>query len=359
CLATPPERSRRCHVRSCTTATSDFVWDTSPWGACSAACGQGIRTRRVWCKGEQDVEFPDIRCFLANRPSHEESCDAGPCVGNTWFFTDWSQQCSARCGPGIQKRRLHCSGGSVNAVIPDDESQCDPRSRPADSQACNGDCGPAWFHGPWEECPDSCESDSVAYQSRSVVCVQWARGQLRVVLDSKCAGLERPTSRRVCPHQPAACRVTWFFSAWGQVGRYIYLLTHRTVPILPKILLFNVPIRLIANSILIYRKHVRRRCLGPCGGGQWTREVQCIDLRLQIPSVDCTESSRPASVETCEPDHCGGARNRSHHVGNGTIVASCGPDKVRNCAAVVQARLCQYPYYRRACCAPCARHDAE
>ena len=59
-------------------------------------------------------------------------------------------QCSARCGPGFQHRRVVCAryvDGELDQV---DFDECDPAERMPARQNCSGeDCVGIWFSGPW------------------------------------------------------------------------------------------------------------------------------------------------------------------------------------------------------------------
>ena len=116
----------------------------------------------------------------------------GPCDGVGWFFTEWTNECSERCGSGIQTRSVVCAGleekyrrkfGTTSNEIletneieqdddPDagrteslersvkhseyqnDQSLCDPRTKPEEERQCFSDqhcIEPVWFTSPWSE----------------------------------------------------------------------------------------------------------------------------------------------------------------------------------------------------------------
>lgn len=72
-----------------------------------------------------------------------------------------SQQCSAECGTGIQRRSVVCLGngesrgaGQEEAGAGTTEQSCAPGSRPPDMRACSlGPCEMTWcwYTGPWAE----------------------------------------------------------------------------------------------------------------------------------------------------------------------------------------------------------------
>lgn len=98
----------------------------------------------------------------------------GPCVTN-WYFTSWSKavsetrvtdvlqrfsalishsgpQCSAQCGPGVQKRDVVClTRGGVKGG--GGGGDC-AGEKPAEMKACNGGpCVPTtmWYSSPWTQ----------------------------------------------------------------------------------------------------------------------------------------------------------------------------------------------------------------
>jgi len=113
----------------------------------------------------------------------------GPCEGVNWFVSDWSSECSQRCGAGIRTRHVVCSAldqlqnvsGKVSPtsselesnIIEDDDDDdnghhhrrlvravgesgenffCDESTKPEEERECFSDrsCGePVWFTGPW------------------------------------------------------------------------------------------------------------------------------------------------------------------------------------------------------------------
>lgn len=148
---------------------------------CSVDCGVGRRTRSVRCVSDQGSIVNDKECNSRARPQGSEECNMGPCVTN-WYFTNWSHtvsdthapkqrnkhsqhltvilnmishfvhQCSAQCGPGVQRREVVCltqggvreGGGGGDCV----------GEKPAEMKACNGGpCVPTtmWYSSPWTQ----------------------------------------------------------------------------------------------------------------------------------------------------------------------------------------------------------------
>ncbi|XP_032689161.1 thrombospondin type-1 domain-containing protein 4-like [Odontomachus brunneus] len=323
-----------CHeeTRQTSTPTSSPVpqWTVGVWSQCSTSCGVGKRSRVVTCV---TLSAP---CDLSEKPEAHEICDLGPCLAKStplnivsaklqspqWLFTEWSDQCSAECGVGVQTRKVLCETNS-------DEEHCDESSRPETSRDCssNRTCSGQWFAGPWTECSSSCD---LGEQIRDVVCVTTLRGSLRVVLDMNCPA-NKPGTRKPCRERP--CVSTWFVSDWTSCSR-------------------------------------------SCGKGIQKREVRCLNPDGQLPEshqVHCREEDRPLSRRICNDYPCKDdlrAPENSHRVlqiqdepeiSNGVENDSLCKDKIPNCHLVTQARLCSYQFYQESCCLSCSRakHDSE
>mmetsp|Transcript_90021 Transcript_90021/g.178989 ORF Transcript_90021/g.178989 Transcript_90021/m.178989 type:complete len:931 (+) Transcript_90021:86-2878(+) len=104
---------------------------TSPWTACSAACGNGHRSRNASCRPADGTSSAPASCEL--NPAipamvYNETCFS--IAGCRWVVGPWGD-CSNRCGPGEQHRRVNCSSGKT--------SDCSElRVKPSGVQPCNG-----------------------------------------------------------------------------------------------------------------------------------------------------------------------------------------------------------------------------
>ncbi|KTF83804.1 hypothetical protein cypCar_00037828 [Cyprinus carpio] len=141
---TRPNATQPCHPRVCS------HWEISTnWSTCSVDCGVGKRTRSVRCVSDHGNTVNDRECSDRLRPQRTEDCHMGPCVTN-WYFTDWTNTCSATCGPGVQRREVVCLTGGGRREG-DGGAECGGE-KPADMKACNGGpCTPThlWYTGPW------------------------------------------------------------------------------------------------------------------------------------------------------------------------------------------------------------------
>ncbi|XP_030649973.1 ADAMTS-like protein 4 [Chanos chanos] len=218
----------------------------------------------------------------------------GPCVTN-WYFTNWSDTCSATCGPGVQRREVVCltrggsrEGGGAGDCVGE---------KPADMKACNG--GPCkavtqWYAGPWGQCSAACGNGT---QRRDVICVEKLGSDFRVTGSSECAHLDKPSPVQTCELEE--CRPQWFSTEWSACSR-------------------------------------------SCGKGLQAREVRCLTVDKQH-SQACDPNTKPEKEQLCNTLPCSPFADENCR------------DRRQNCMMVVQARLCVYAYYKTACCASCTQ----
>ncbi|XP_046649174.1 thrombospondin type-1 domain-containing protein 4-like isoform X2 [Daphnia pulicaria] len=363
CLGAAPlvPRVRNCNLGHCA------KWHTSDWGKCSTSCGKGMRHRRVYCQGFDGRDVGESDCSAMEKPSGSDICDMGSCSANTWFFTEWTGQCSEECGTGIQTRKAHCSSNS--------EMDCDVSKKPDTSRTCVSakDCSGKWFAGPWSQCSATCDEGT---QTREVICLTFMRGQYRVGLDMQCPARDKPNNTAPC--NLGKCLPQWYTTDWSE-------------------------------------------CSATCGTGAQRREVKCLDSN-QMPSQDCREEDRPLLRQACNVrTNCNEVpgndengmeaqdtpvisveSNRNNNetetmvqepvkpkkaaklpkssnkavdsaalniVTTAPTIGGDGPttdasasasgegcsDKFKNCHLVVQARLCKLKYYLVSCCASCSK----
>ncbi|TSL82598.1 ADAMTS-like protein 4 [Bagarius yarrelli] len=186
---------------------SPFVWMLGQLTECSASCGKGQccsvdcgsgkRTRNVRCVSDHGSVVSDGECNARLRPQVNEDCHMGPCVSN-WYFNDWTDTCSAPCGPGVQKRDVMCVSSGA-------DSEC-VKEKPANMTACN--------LGPCVACSALCGNGT---QRRNVICIQKLGSDFSVMSPSECAHLEKPSPIQTCEME--ACRPQWFTTEWSACSK--------------------------------------------------------------------------------------------------------------------------------------------
>uniref|UniRef100_A0A2P2I461 Thrombospondin type-1 domain-containing protein 4-like n=1 Tax=Hirondellea gigas TaxID=1518452 RepID=A0A2P2I461_9CRUS len=302
--------TKPCNIGDCTR------WNVHIWSQCSVDCGTGIRTREVQCLVESatiTTLLPDSVCNVQEKPPYQMLCHASKCLRNTWFFTEWSDQCIGGCENGRQYRKVWCSS---EAHSPGGRNYCPGQTKPPAQRACGTDasCAALWFSGPWTQCSGKCGGGN---RTREVVCVVFLRGSFRATLDLECDSRSRPSATEQCNTDP--CPPHWYFTQWTPCSR-------------------------------------------SCGRGSQQRSVQCLDTN-QHPSLECIIASRPSRTKTCSLTKCrhrllSGDDPRDHypsraeHQRMSSSSRNC-QDRFRNCSLVQQARLCRYTYYATVCCASC------
>jgi len=85
-------------------------WHVSAWGACSAQCGQGLRTRDVWCSSGDASQ-----CDASQKPATQTMCDSSDAcsfkLGN-WTACLSADGAAGVCGEGLRVRSVTCEGDS-------------------------------------------------------------------------------------------------------------------------------------------------------------------------------------------------------------------------------------------------------
>ncbi|ETE63011.1 Thrombospondin type-1 domain-containing protein 4, partial [Ophiophagus hannah] len=220
---------------------------------CSVLCGTGHRTRHVRCVSNHGELLRDTDCPDIHRPQSSEPCNMGPCV-RSWFYSDWSNTCSADCGTGIQRRLVVCLSGNADGQA--DEDCATPK--PAEMRACDG--GPCqrvtrWYKGPWSLCSAECGPGT---QRRDIICVSKQGMQFSVTEAAECAHLEKPPSLQPCAGTD--CEARWFSTAWST-------------------------------------------CSKSCMGGVQAREVQCLTQNKTLSAL-CPSHLKPAIKRPCNSQPC-------------------------------------------------------
>ncbi|XP_070543141.1 thrombospondin type-1 domain-containing protein 4-like isoform X2 [Ptychodera flava] len=269
------------------------AWKTTQWDQCSVRCGLGTHSRKVTCEDGTGAVDESL-CEDFPKPVDKEECDMGSCA-RQWYHSDWSDLCSEQCGEGVYSRPVICAVAGEGDAVSDDE--CQSEDKPSDSKPCNmGPCAAQWFTGSWTQCSAECGDGS---QTRAVACMLMSGADHTVVSTSLCEESEKPATIQACNIKP--CESQWFITSWSE-------------------------------------------CSKTCGSGHRTREVKCLDGEKQN-SLSCDENKKPHARHSCNTTPCPtvAPKRKSN---------DC-KDRFSNCNIVVQARLCNYPYYKKACCSSC------
>ncbi|XP_076178338.1 thrombospondin type-1 domain-containing protein 4 isoform X2 [Ptiloglossa arizonensis] len=169
-------------------------WLYTEWSeGCSAECGTGVQTRKVFCEKSPDEEF----CEQAFQPETSRSCSSNRTCSGQWFTGPWSE-CSTECDSGEQVREVVCVTtlrGALRVVL---DMNC-PANKPEMRRACNGPvCTSTWFISDWTECSRSCGK---GIQKREVRCLD-RDGQSPELHELHCKEKDKPVSRRTCNDYP-------------------------------------------------------------------------------------------------------------------------------------------------------------
>eukprot|EP00930_Biecheleria_cincta_P066152 TRINITY_DN5216_c0_g2_i1.p1 TRINITY_DN5216_c0_g2~~TRINITY_DN5216_c0_g2_i1.p1 ORF type:complete len:1322 (+),score=217.62 TRINITY_DN5216_c0_g2_i1:131-4096(+) len=145
----PRNSSKSCELGPCPV---DCVWaDWEPWAACSKSCAGGVTSRKRLVKVAN--EFNGLPCHGASR--EDAACNVEGCIQDcVWdVWSDWSE-CSKTCNGGVrtQTRKIKTPAAwGGKACEPSDE-----KSESCNEQNCPVDCcWSSWT--PFSLCSKSCE----------------------------------------------------------------------------------------------------------------------------------------------------------------------------------------------------------
>ncbi|XP_069078673.1 ADAMTS-like protein 3 isoform X1 [Pleurodeles waltl] len=115
-------------------------WIAQPWGKCSNRCvgkAVGLQHRHIQCQHHNRSVAPDSHC-QDKRPVSRRNCSSEMC-DVYWREGAW-RPCTAACGNGIQSRRVDCVHMKNNKTVAD--QYCSWRRRPITWQHCSAtSCG--------------------------------------------------------------------------------------------------------------------------------------------------------------------------------------------------------------------------
>jgi hypothetical protein len=140
-----------------------YSWTYKPWGACSATCGAGVRTRKVDTCKDNASNLKEKKWCESKAKFLEEACPDNPECKFKWR-TGLYDACSATCGNGTKKRTVSCVGDDGGAVS---ASKCAAAEKKPESVSdCVGrKCAYEWQYTDYLECDKTC---GVGYKHREV-----------------------------------------------------------------------------------------------------------------------------------------------------------------------------------------------
>ncbi|XP_017784218.1 PREDICTED: papilin isoform X2 [Nicrophorus vespilloides] len=164
CSDEKPESEKKCNLRPC----EGVDWIVSDWSGCDK-CGLVSESRNIECATAKGEIFPNELCETEMKPETVRKCDM-PSTGcdYEWYASQWSE-CSAKCGSGVKTRKVFCA--SVDTFEKKDDKFCDPAKRYNKEEECVGEletCTGEWFSGPWSKCSKECGGGQKA---RKIVCL--------------------------------------------------------------------------------------------------------------------------------------------------------------------------------------------
>uniref|UniRef100_H2ZL21 Peptidase M12B domain-containing protein n=1 Tax=Ciona savignyi TaxID=51511 RepID=H2ZL21_CIOSA len=214
CLATKPKPRV---VRNCVKQRRCPRWRTGKWNQCSATCGTGIQLRRVNCRYKRKVIVDEL-CDVSNRPDDVISCNVTRCPSYKWQVERW-RPCSVSCGDGTMTRLVTCTSLSTNSAVDSQlcVSEIGDTAKPADSQRCdNGPCSAFWRAGAWSECTKTC---GPGIQRRPVKCSFVDPITYKEKSVTSCRLSTRPYAVRDCDRGRCNSQVYWRVGSWSECSR--------------------------------------------------------------------------------------------------------------------------------------------
>ncbi|PSN47564.1 hypothetical protein C0J52_19332 [Blattella germanica] len=164
CPIEKPEDEKPCEIRPC----EGVDWVVSDWSGCEDKCGLTQETRRVHCANQAGKLYPDEYCHAYRLPELTRSCESPIPCEHEWFASQWSE-CSAHCGVGVKTRKVFCGEevGDTVKKVPDEK--CDLRKKYEAESNCTGveECTGQWYTGPWSACSVPCGGGRM---TRKVLC---------------------------------------------------------------------------------------------------------------------------------------------------------------------------------------------
>ncbi|CAG2056470.1 unnamed protein product [Timema podura] len=191
------------------------TWHVGPWKPCNRLCGDGVQKRRIRCyiRVEGKIQVLEDSACSEEKPQFEKPCLLRPCEGVDWVLSDWSG-CEDKCGLTYETRKAHCSN-QMGKVYPD--NRCHRYRLPNLIRECENQvsCEYEWFASQWSECSAKCGN---GIQTRKVFCGTFDGETVKKVSDGKCKeenkyeGLNNCTGKEECSGQ-------WYSAPWSSCSK--------------------------------------------------------------------------------------------------------------------------------------------
>ncbi|GAB1597885.1 A disintegrin and metalloproteinase with thrombospondin motifs 9-like, partial [Argonauta hians] len=229
-----------------------YSWNANgPWTDCDNIC-QGQKRRRIICTRDDDLIVSDQRCDENTKPSQIiQQCNMHCSIGWKVIYKD---QCSAKCGPGLQNQKVRCVKASATSYEITDEKYCShlPQTY-SEIVPCEGKCLQThWGYDNWSMCSKSC---GTGIQTRRAYCLDDRNERLP---DTEC-NIQNKINQQICNDHRCA---SWTFGDWSG-------------------------------------------CSTTCGAAKKHRDVWCQnDVDQKIPDEFCNAAHRPKSFIDCNQTEC-------------------------------------------------------
>ncbi|KAL0969478.1 hypothetical protein UPYG_G00227840 [Umbra pygmaea] len=237
-------------------STEGNYWSFGSWSPCSKECGSGYQSRLVFCTIDNEA-YPDYLCAALPRPHNNRTCNLQMCPQtDSWRTGEWNK-CSVRCGGGSQVRSVQCVSHEPSGPRVVEDTICAAYTlAPPALQTCNMQSCASWRTSAWSACSVTCGAGE---QTREVTCVGAGSAQLT---DISCVDSLRPIAIQTCTMASCILPISWHVGDWGL-------------------------------------------CSKSCESGLRERQVFCSDIERSVYPVEyCNSVPKPATVETCNTQHC-------------------------------------------------------
>jgi len=254
---------------------TDFTlcgWQAGDWGSCSETCGQGVRSREVWCESGDDTDCED-----AAKPDSTTVC-----VSNSECMFDVSpwDACSNSCGHGVHSRTVTCTrfDGQPRDMAYCTASLAEGVDAPPETEPCGSCSGCGWVvAADWGPCSSGCGAGT---QTRSVECSCPVDGlSCPMEVDTVCEAVD-PGSKAFCDEHSHIC---------DRLQGACYVKTY------PAARLSDTQ---TCTGTGVCHWHVSGwgSCSATCGVGVRTRTVWC----SSGDASQCSDDAKPAIEASCD-----------------------------------------------------------